>query len=92
MEPKGLLVIVLATIIFTAAIFTTTTYVIMQRQKDQITLNITIVPQELYPLNLEGWTFKLQFGSSETYIAQKGSTQLQANTLYELLKQINLLG
>ena len=88
MEAKGLTIIILATILVSAIIFTTTTYIIMQRQKEQITLNITIVPQELYPLNLEGWNFKLQFGNSETYIAQKGATQLQANTLYELLKQI----
>ena len=92
MEAKGFAVIMLVTIIATTAIIGTITYIVMQRQKEQITLNITIIPQDLYPLNLEGWTFKLQFGNSETYIAQKDSTQLQDNTLYGLLKQINLLG
>ena len=89
LEPKGFATIILATIIATAIITGTATYVVMQRQKEQITLNITIIPQELYPLNLEGWTFKLQFGVSETYIAQKDTLQYQDSTLYGLLKKIH---
>ena len=89
LEPKGFATIILATIIATAIITGTATYVVMQRQKEQITLNITIIPQELYPLNLEGWIFKLQFGVSETYIAQKDTLQYQDSTLYGLLKKIH---
>ena len=89
MEAKGFAVTIILAVTISLMFGATITYVVMQRQKEQITLNITIIPQDLYPLNLEDWTFKLQFGNSETYTAQKGSTQLQADTLYNLLKQIH---
>ena len=76
--------IIVATIIITGAF----TYQIMQRQPDQMTVTITVVPQELYPLNLDGWTFKLQFGEPTTFYAKNGGTQFQDTTLYGLLYQI----
>ena len=81
----------------TATLFFTLGWIIRDPPKDTTQINIGLTPLDLYPLNIDGWTFTVHIDGhyststgtkSDLWTAEKGSTHLESTSWSDLIRQI----
>lgn len=97
MQDKHTIYLILIAITVTAILTATATWTATQQPRDTVQIKIGLTPLNIYPIRINDWVIQVNLCGvyntvteikSDLYTATKDGTQLQADTLYNIIQKI----